>query len=104
MIEFVEQGAIDLDSARYLKVEKYSEEATEGISSAISSILTHLGEDITRDGIKQTPMRVAKALQFCTHGYQTDPKKMLEGALFHEDYSQMVLVKDIELYSLCEHH
>lgn len=104
MIEFIEKGAMNVESSRYLKVEKYSEDATKGISSAISSILENIGEDTSRDGIVDTPMRVAKALQFCTYGYQTDPKKMLEGALFHEDYSQMVLVKDIELYSLCEHH
>ncbi len=104
MIEFVEKGTSETLTSRYVKVEKYNKDATEGISTAISSILGHLGEDTTREGILQTPMRVAKALQFCTQGYQTDPKKVLEGALFQEDYSQMVLVKDIELYSLCEHH
>ena len=104
MIEFAEKGALDTDATRYMKIERYSEEATEGISTAIRSILGHLGEDTSRDGIADTPMRVAKALQFCAQGYQIDPKKILEGALFHEDYSQMVLVKDIELYSLCEHH
>ncbi len=104
MIEFAEKGALDTDATRYMKIERYSEEGTEGISTAIRSILGHLGEDTSRDGIADTPMRVAKALQFCAQGYQIDPKKILEGALFHEDYSQMVLVKDIELYSLCEHH
>jgi GTP cyclohydrolase I len=104
MIDFVENGIKPDTDTRYYKVERYNEEATAGIQTAIGSILQHLGEDTSRDGIVQTPMRVAKALQFCTQGYQTDPKKMLEGALFHENYSQMVLVKDIELYSLCEHH
>lgn len=104
MIDFIENGITPSTDTRYYKVEKYNEEATAGIQAAISSILQHLGEDTSRDGIVQTPTRVAKALQFCTQGYQTDPKKMLVGALFHEDYSQMVLVKDIELYSLCEHH
>ena len=104
MIDFIENGISPSTDTRYYKVEKYNEAATEGISSAVSSILAHLGEETSREGIRQTPMRVAKALQFCTQGYQTDPKKMLEGALFQEDYSQMVLVKDIELYSLCEHH
>ena len=104
MIEFIENGITPNTDTRYYKVENYNEAATEGISSAVSSILAHLGEDTSREGIRQTPMRVAKALQVCTQGYQTDPKKMLEGALFQEDYSQMVLVKDIELYSLCEHH
>ena len=104
MIDFIENGIKPDTDTRYYKVERYNEEATAGIQTAIGSILQHLGEDTSRDGIVQTPMRVAKALQFCTQGYQTDPKKMLEGALFHENYSQMVLVKDIELYSLCEHH
>jgi len=104
MIDFIENGIKPDTDTRYYKVERYNEEATAGIQTAIGSILQYLGEDTSRDGIVQTPMRVAKALQFCTQGYQTDPKKMLEGALFHENYSQMVLVKDIELYSLCEHH
>ena len=104
MIELIENGITPNTDTRYYKVENYNEAATEGISSAVSSILAHLGEDTSREGIRQTPKRVAKALQFCTQGYQVDPKKILEGALFQEDYSQMVLVKDIELYSLCEHH
>ena len=84
MIDFIENGISPSTDTRYYKVEKYNEAATEGISSAVSSILAHLGEDTSREGIRQTPMRVAKALQFCTQGYQTDPKKMLEGALFDE--------------------
>ncbi len=104
MAEFIEKGADNSTGTRYLKIERYNTEITEGIAGSVHSILDSIGEDTGRDGLRDTPMRVAKALQFCTQGYQIDPKKILEGALFREDYSQMVLVKDIELYSMCEHH
>lgn len=67
-------------------------------------ILGLLGEDPAREGLVKTPIRVAKAMDFLTHGYRQDPKAILESALFHEDYKQIVVVKDIEIYSLCEHH
>ncbi|MGI6321612.1 MAG: GTP cyclohydrolase I FolE [Bacteroidales bacterium] len=67
-------------------------------------ILQHLGEDPQREGLLDTPKRVAKAMQFFTHGYSIDPKEILLSAMFKEDYRQMVVVKDIEIYSLCEHH
>lgn len=104
MTDFTEKGALNTLDSRYLKIERYNTETTKNIADAVGSILGSIGEDTQRDGLLDTPMRVAKAFQFCTQGYQTDPKKILEGALFKEDYSQMVLVKDIELYSMCEHH
>ena len=104
MIELTEKGAEYNEGTRYIKVEKYNEESTNSIATSVKNMLVQIGEDPSRDGIKDTPMRVAKAMQFCTQGYQIDPKKILEGALFKEDYSQMVLVKNIELYSMCEHH
>ena len=104
MIEFIQQGLEIDEHTRYVKIERYNSQATEDIASSVTKMLAALGEDTSREGIHDTPMRVAKALQFCTQGYKTDPQKILEGALFKEDYSQMVLVKDIELYSLCEHH
>lgn len=82
----------------------YNEEKTEKIASVYKGILKDIGENPSREGLLKTPERVAKALQFLTHGYELDPKKILESALFHEEYSEMVIVKDIEVYSLCEHH
>ncbi len=74
------------------------------LQSAYKGILEDLGEDIERQGLKDTPKRVAKAMQYLTKGYHEDPVAILKSAMFEEDYSQMVLVKDIEVYSLCEHH
>lgn len=74
------------------------------LSDNYSAILKFLGEDISREGLVKTPERAAKAMQFLTQGYQQDPEKILRSAMFKEDYSEMVLVKDIELFSLCEHH
>lgn len=82
----------------------YNDEVTDKISSVYKDIITELGEDPNREGLLKTPERVAKSLQFLTQGYDQDPKKILEGALFHEEYSEMVIVKDIEVYSMCEHH
>lgn len=74
------------------------------MAAAYKTILTTLGEDTDREGLLKTPERVAKAMAFMTQGYNTNPKKIILSAKFEEDYKQMVLVKDIELYSLCEHH
>jgi GTP cyclohydrolase I len=71
---------------------------------AFTEVITQCGEDPNREGLLKTPERAAKAMQFLTHGYDLDPKAILESALFNEEYSEMVLVKDIEVYSLCEHH
>ena len=88
----------------YQKEEKYSGQATEQIALRVREILDLLGEDSSREGLLKTPERVAKALQFLTQGYAQDGGEILRSALFEEKYKQMVLVKDIELYSLCEHH
>jgi len=76
----------------------------EELAEHYAATLRLLGEDPDREGLKKTPMRVAKAMQVLTRGYQQDPHKVLTDALFHEDYSQMVIVKDIDFFSLCEHH
>lgn len=88
----------------YKKIEEYDVETTQKMSGFYQEILKDLGEDPQREGLVKTPERVAKALQFLTHGYDIDPKKVIESAMFNEDYSQMVIVKDIEVYSMCEHH
>lgn len=88
----------------YLKTEEWDEVKTEQLAEHYAAILSLLGEDISRDGLQKTPLRVAKSVQFLTQGYAQDPHAILRGALFREEYQQMVIVKDIELYSLCEHH
>lgn len=87
-----------------MKEEQNKEETTLRISDAYQKIITDLGEDAGREGLLKTPERAAKAMQFLTQGYEQNPKAILESALFNEDYSEMVIVKDIEVYSLCEHH
>ena len=82
----------------------YDEATTESVAQNIASILDALGEDPEREGLQKTPERVAKAYQFLTHGYALDPRDILQQAVFEEAYDEMILVKDIELYSLCEHH
>lgn len=88
----------------YTNIDSYSEQTTEFLKENYSDIITGLGEDIQREGIVKTPERAAKAMQFLTQGYQQDAARILKGAMFKEDYDDMVIVKDIELYSLCEHH
>ena len=88
----------------YHKEEIYDESITAEIAGHYREILRLLGEDPEREGLMKTPERVAKALQFMTQGYGQDGGEILKAALFREDYSQMVLVKDIDLYSTCEHH
>src|SRR5574344_200184 len=88
----------------YKKIERYNPELLEQLASHYTEILKLLGEDPTREGLLKTPMRVAKAMQFLTYGYDADPEEILRSAMFSEDYKQMVIVKDIELYSMCEHH
>ena len=77
---------------------------TEELSNNYKDILDLLGEDKNRDGLLKTPERAAKAMKFLTEGYEKDPKQILQSAMFEETYNEMVIVKDIELYSLCEHH
>ncbi len=88
----------------YTKIDSYSEQTTDFLKENFSDIIAGLGEDIHREGIIKTPERAAKAMQFLTQGYQQDAAQILKSAMFKEDYDNMVIVKDIELYSLCEHH
>lgn len=77
---------------------------TEEMAKRFDKIIDLLGEDTSREGLVKTPMRASKAMKFLTEGYEMDPQQILQGAMFKEDYNEMVIVKDIELYSLCEHH
>ena len=88
----------------YAKIDQYNPRTVKRIADKYREILTDLGEDAAREGLVKTPERVAKALQFLTHGYDLDPAAILRSAMFKEEYQQMVIVKDIEVYSLCEHH
>ena len=81
-----------------------SDDTTQAIAAHVEQLLIQMGEDPNREGLQRTPHRVGEAMQFLTQGYQQDPELILRGALFEEDYRQMVVVKDITFYSLCEHH
>ncbi|MFY0252345.1 GTP cyclohydrolase I FolE [Chitinophaga sp. 30R24] len=88
----------------YNKIETYDDKITSDLIANYKDCLQLLGEDPEREGLQKTPERVAKAMQFLTQGYQQDAREILDGAKFTEAYSEMVIVKDIELYSMCEHH
>ena len=88
----------------YNKLEQFNEEVTKGLMHNYREAITLLGEDPDREGLLKTPERIAKAMQFFTQGYHLDANAVLASAKFHEEVSEMIIVKDIELYSLCEHH
>ncbi len=94
----------DDEALGYEKLEQYNQDKISAIAIHYKDILSKLGETPEREGLLKTPERVAKALQYLTHGYDIDPAKILKSAMFTEDYSQMVVVKDIEVFSMCEHH
>ena len=93
----------DLEETFYHKAEHFNCERTEKLSYHYNEIIKLLGENPEREGLLKTPIRVAKAMQYMTQGYRQNPEEILKSALFKEDYRQMVIVKDIEIYSLCEH-
>ena len=88
----------------YKKTEHYDAIATEGLVKSYKEIIDMLGEDSNREGLLKTPERVAKAMQYMMQGYQMDAAAIINSAKFHEDVSEMIVVKDIEIYSMCEHH
>jgi GTP cyclohydrolase I len=92
------------DLSGYKKIDRYNDNLVDSISNMYKNILNDIGENPERDGLVKTPVRAAKAMQFLTQGYDLNPAEILRSAMFKEDYSQMVIVKDIEVYSLCEHH
>jgi GTP cyclohydrolase I len=92
------------DITGYKKIDQYNDKLVDSISDMYKNILDDVGENPSREGLLKTPIRAAKAMQFLTQGYDLNPAEILRSAMFKEDYSQMVIVKDIEVYSLCEHH
>jgi len=94
----------DVENEGFRRVDDYNDEMINAISDVYSKVIRNLGEDPNREGLLKTPERVAKALAFLTHGYDLDPAKILRSAMFAEEYDQMVVVKGIEVYSMCEHH
>ena len=99
-MDFIEEDIFD----GFRIEQRFDKERTEKLAYHYKEILSLLGEDSEREGLLKTPVRVAKAMQFLTQGYSQDPVEILKSALFKEDYRQMVIVKDIEIYSMCEHH
>ena len=88
----------------YKTIDQYDPEVTEQLAAHVKEILRLIGEDCSREGLRKTPERVAKALQYLTKGYSENGAQIIESALFEEEYKHMVVVKDIELFSMCEHH
>jgi len=89
----------------YVKIDRYNDTIIDSLTESYQNVLNNIpGEDSKREGLEKTPLRVAKSIQFLTQGYQQDPVEILKSAMFKEDYKQMVLVKDIEIFSMCEHH
>ncbi|MGE0077208.1 MAG: GTP cyclohydrolase I FolE [Bacteroidales bacterium] len=103
-MEIINNGAIINENEGYARIDKWNPETTEKLAEHYKAILELLGEDVNREGLVRTPLRVAKAIQFLTHGSNVDPLEIIRSTKFKEDYPQMVIVKDIELYSMCEHH
>ncbi|MFM9825666.1 GTP cyclohydrolase I FolE [Flavobacterium sp.] len=92
------------ENRSYERIEQYDDEVTDILADNYRIIIENLGEDIYREGLEKTPERVAKSMQFLTHGYGLNPLEIMKSALFSEDHKQMIVVKDIEIYSMCEHH
>ena len=94
----------DSEIGGFVRTDTYDDKVTNELAKHYHEIIKLLGEDVTREGLEKTPMRVAKAMQFLLQGYNMDPAEILKSAKFKEDYQQMVIVKDIDLFSMCEHH
>ncbi len=103
-MDLVNNGLGENQTGGYDRIDRWDEKVTDKMTEHYAGILNLIGEDGQREGLKETPRRVAKAMQLLTQGYGTDPTDILKSAIFHEDYSEMVIVKDIELFSMCEHH
>jgi GTP cyclohydrolase IA len=102
--EINREMAVENKMDDYEKIDLYNPEKIRQLADSYRNILHLVGEDPNREGLAKTPERVAKSIQYLTHGYDLNPHEMLRSAMFKEDYRQMVIVKDIEIYSMCEHH
>jgi len=103
-MDLINNGFGASDDAGYIRLERYDDEKIKRMGELYKEIISIMGEDTEREGLRRTPLRVAKSMQFLTHGYDLKPEEIIRSAMFKEDYQQMVLVKDIEIYSMCEHH
>ncbi|MCK5691713.1 MAG: GTP cyclohydrolase I FolE [Bacteroidales bacterium] len=103
-MELINNGLGGNRKGGYDRIERWDEKTNTALTEHYKEILNLLGEDGEREGLKETPLRVAKSMQFLTQGYGTDPAEIMKSAMFSEEYSEMVIVKDIELFSMCEHH
>ena len=103
-MEIINNGIGPTENEGYNRIDKYDDQKTVELTGLYKQVLDALGEDVRREGLDQTPLRVAKSMQFLTQGYGADPDQIISQAMFKEDYSEMVIVKDIDVFSLCEHH
>lgn len=103
-MEIINNGIGPAEKEGYNRIDKFDDQKTRELSGLYEQVLDTLGEDVQREGLDQTPLRVAKSMQFLTQGYGTDPNQIISQAMFKEDYNEMVIVKDIDVFSLCEHH
>jgi GTP cyclohydrolase I len=103
-MEIINNGIGSVENEGYNRIDKYDDQKTEKLTELYKQVLDTLGEDVRREGLDHTPLRVAKSMQFLTQGYGADPNQIISQAMFKENYSEMVIVKDIDVFSLCEHH
>ena len=103
-MEIINNGTGNSENDGYNRVDKFDDNKTERLTKIYSDVLDIIGEDTEREGLVDTPARVAKSMQFLTQGYGINPEEVIKSAMFREDYQEMVIVKDIDLFSLCEHH
>ena len=103
-MEIINNGNGGSSNEGYERVDRFDDKKTEQLTEIYSNVLDLIGEDTEREGLTETPIRVAKSMQFLTQGYGINPSEIIKSAMFKEEYQEMVIVKDIDLFSLCEHH